>query len=306
MDTKESYALSTICSQSIPQTKNSKDVLEESEQILNQIEQSMSRFQEGSVVYQLNHSHGQPVQVDENTFTVIQQALSLSEATDGAFNVSIGSLTDLWNITGENPRVPSPDEIQEALTHIDYSQVILSSQTQEVTLPDGMMLDLGGIAKGYAADQIIAHYRSRGINSAILNLGGNVYVLGKKDNSTLYTVGIKDPVDGSIFGTIQAENKAIVTSGGYERYFEQDGVRYHHILDGKTGYPAQSDLLSVTVICDSSITADALSTALFVMGSEQGLAFVQTMEGIDVLMIGQNSQIITTPGFTEKYHFKRS
>lgn len=306
MDTKESYALSTICSQSIPQTKNSKDVLEESEHILKQIEQTMSRFQEGSFVYQINHSHGQPVQVDASTYAVIEQGLVLSQSTNGAFNISIGSLTDLWNITGDNPRVPSPDEIEEALEHIDYSQVVLDPETRQITVPDGMMLDLGGIAKGYATDQIIAHYKSRGINSAILNLGGNVYVLGKKDDSSLYTVGIKDPVDGSVFGTIQAENKAVVTSGGYERYFEQDGVRYHHILDGKTGYPAQSDLLSVTVVCDSSTTADALSTALFVMGSEAGLAFAQTMEGVDVLMIDQHSNVITTPDFIEKYNFKRS
>lgn len=150
MDTKESYALSTICSQSIPQTKNSKDVLEESEQILSQIEHDMFTLSRGKLVYQINHSPGQPVQVDANTYYVIEQGLALSLATDGAFNISIGSLTDLWNITGDNPRVPSPDEIEEALEHIDYSQVVLDPETRQITVPDGMMLDLGGIAKGYA------------------------------------------------------------------------------------------------------------------------------------------------------------
>ena len=191
--------------------------------------------------------------------------MQVSEKTNGAFDITIYPLMELWGFTTKNYRVPESNEITEALKGVSYTNVSVNGQ--QVALTGGSSIDLGGIAKGYTSSRVIQIMKDCGIEHAIVNLGGNVQVLGTKTDGSDWRVAIQNPAsENSYLGILSTADKAVITSGGYERYFEQDGQVYHHIIDPQTGYPSDSDLTSVTIVCSDGTTADALSTALFVMG----------------------------------------
>lgn len=235
------------------------------------IEMVFSPYIETSEIYNINHNaHLSPVKVSDEVSEVLTKALRVCELTNGAFDITIKPLVDLWNIKSENPKPPADEDIALAKEKVDWSQVTVSNG--EVYLgKEGMMLDLGGAAKGYAADCVIKVLKEHGIKDALIDLGGNVYAMGKSEKGTDWRIGLQKPDSerGEYFKVEELSDAACVTSGSYERYFEYDGKIYHHIIDPSTGYSADSGLISVSVIGKSSFEADMLSTAIFVMGAKE-------------------------------------
>jgi thiamine biosynthesis lipoprotein len=292
-------ALGTICTITLyDYGKN--DIYREIFDRIRQIENRMSVNIPSSDVSRINDSAGSnPVQVHEDVFKVIQKALYFAQASDGAFDPTVGPLVSLWGIGTEAERVPSQQEINSALALINRRDVELNEKERTVFLKRaGMALDLGAIAKGYAADEAAAIIRKYGIPMAIVDLGGNIIVCGKKKDKNPWRVGIQHPGKerGAYIGVLRIEeaDKTIVTSAVNERYFEKDGKRYHHIFSPVTGYPAATGLLSVTIITSCSMDADALSTAAFVLGYEKGRALIESLPGTEAVFIFEDLSVIKT------------
>ena len=259
-------------------------------------EQLLSRTIEGSDVWRINHAGGEPVEVSDDTIAILQCARRISELSGGAFDATIAPVSTLWNFTGENPVLPDAGTIAQAAELIDYTKVETDGNT--VRLPDGMMIDLGGIAKGYIADRIKAYLEERGVKHAILSFGGNIVGIGSKPDGNEWKVGIQD-IDGKTGEYMLVSRNtggSTVTSGIYERGFVADGVRYHHLLSPETGWPVQNELASVTIFSDSSMEGDALSTAAFVLGTEEGLKLIESLEGIEAVFIARDRSITYSSG----------
>ena len=256
---------------------------------LREIENRMSSHLEGSDVDRINKAAGiEAVEVHQDVFYVIEQALHYAELSGGAFDPTVGPLVSLWNISGENPVVPSHEEIDQALSLINWKDLELNREDCSVFLKKpGMALDLGGIAKGYAADEAAAIIKKAGIPRAIIDLGGNILLVGGKKDKSPWKVGIQNPYEGpgNYIGIVQTEENSVVTSGVYERYFEVEGVKYHHILSTVDGFPVWNGLLSVTIIAGASIAADAMSTAVFALGYENGSVMIESLEGIEAVFV---------------------
>ncbi len=295
--TSETYALNTICSQQVTGA-GAKEAADEVGSMLWDITNAMS-MNEGSYVWAVNEAAPGAVNVSEETAEVIAEALYIAEETGGAFDPTIGALTKLWDITGD-PRVPDAEEIESVLRLVDYRNVALDG-TNAALGKAGMRLDLGGIAKGYAADKAVKIYEKHGVERALLNLGGNIYVYGEKPGGEKFRIGIRDPLgaEGEIAAVISVSDTSVVTSGVYERFFESGGKIYHHIFDPKTGYPAENGLVSVTVVCKNSMRADALSTALFVLGLEEGLEYARSRQDTQAIFITRDRKIFLTDGLKE-------
>lgn len=263
-------------------------------------EKLLSKTVAESDVSRINAAGGQSVTVDPETWEILRRAKEISAMTGGAFSVTIAPLSAMWDFTGGTNRMPTDEERIAALPLVDDSRIQLG-ENNTVTLPAGMQIDLGGIAKGHIADAVAAHVRDRAFG-AILSFGGNVYVVGDKPDGSLNSIGIQDPdaYAGTPLAVLYAKNTSVVTSGTYERGFTLNGVRYHHILDPDTGLPATSDLVSATLVMDSSMTADALATACIVMGSEASLAMLREA-GLDALLITAAGEMLLTDGFADKY-----
>jgi FAD:protein FMN transferase len=288
------FLLDTVCTIKIyGQTDSS--LLDVAFDEIKRLEGLLSTKTEGSEIYRINARAGiSAVSVSDETYGLIKDALEFSFRTEGVFNIAVGPLVDLWGIGTENARVPSQQEIDAVLPLLDYTKVIMDDAGKSVYLADkGMSLDLGAIAKGYIADKTAELLRSRGVRSAVLNLGGNVYVIGSKPNGDKWKIGIQDPFGerNDYFAVYQAEDETLVSSGIYERYFIKDGVRYHHIFDCKTGYPVKNDIYSATVIGKDSETADALSTIVFSLGIEKGFAFVTGYPGYDLVFVDAGKDV---------------
>lgn len=244
-------------------------LLDAAENRVRDLEALLSVTDETSEVYALNHSGS--AQLSPDAAELLAQALALCARTGGALDVSVYPILRLWGFTTGAYAVPSGDEIAALLPLVDYTQVGLDGSS--AVLSPGMEIDLGSVAKGYAGDVLAAFLRQSGVTSALLDLGGNIQAVGAKPDGSPWRIGVRDPEGEGNLGVVTAEDKAVITSGGYERYFEKDGTRYWHILDPKTGSPARSGLASVTVVGESGLLCDALSTALFVMGRDGAVAF---------------------------------
>ncbi|WP_073257006.1 FAD:protein FMN transferase [Caldanaerovirga acetigignens] len=270
---------------------------------IGQIDKKMNARASDSEVTAVNEAAGKnPVKVSSDTFFVIKRGLYFSDLSGGKFDITVGPLVNLWGIGTDKAHVPEKSEIIEALKLINYRDVLLDENEKTIMLKKpGMAIDLGGIAKGYAADEVIKVLKERGMKSAVADLGGNVYVLGRKPNGQLWKIGIQDPFKprGEIFATIEAENKTLVTSGVYERFFEEGGKRYHHILDTLTGYPVENGLVSVTIIGNSSIDADALSTAVFSLGLQRGMELVENLPDIEAIFVTKDKEVYVSSGVKE-------
>ncbi len=265
-------------------------------------EQLLSKTVDGSDVSRINAAGGKAVAVSPETWAILQRAKELSAMTDGAFSVTIAPLSALWDFTRGTRRMPTEAERLAALPLVDDQAIVLGADGA-VTLPAGMQIDLGGIAKGYIADRVADLARGR-CTCMVLSLGGNVYVTGQKSDGTYNTVGIQDPQKptGTPLWVLFLRDISVVTSGTYERgFYGPDALWYHHILDPKTGTSARSDLASASFVLPSSMDADALATACIVMGSEKALALCQT-HGLDAMFITRDGKTLTTNGFEEKYH----
>ena len=263
--------------------------------------------QSGSEIDAINASAGkEPVKVSKDIYALLKKAYDYSEESDGGFNMVIGAITQLWRIGFDDARKPDQSEIDEALKHIDYHHVIFNDQEQTVYLEDPqMILDLGAIAKGYIADEAAAVLQEHGVTSAIVDLGGNIYVVGQSWRGEPWNVGIQDPNNarGSVLGAIKEEDKTVVTSGIYERYLEVDGKTYHHIFDSKTGYPYDNDIASATIITDKSIDGDGLTTVIFDKGVKAGLEYIEkeTPKGTDAIFVTKEGKVYVTDDIKDTF-----
>ncbi|HWR22983.1 MAG TPA: FAD:protein FMN transferase [Feifaniaceae bacterium] len=259
-------------------------------------ENLLSKTIEGSDVWNINHANGQPVTVSDYTREVLEASAQTSAACGGAFDITVAPSVALWDFKSETPSLPDAEKLSKAAKLADYTKVKLEGST--VTLPAGMQIELGSIAKGYITDKIAEYCRSRGVKRGILNFGGNVVVIGGRPDGAPWNVGIQDPIEptGQPLITLPATDSAVVTSGVYERGFTLDGVRYHHILDPKTGWPVQNGLASVTILTKDSLTADAYDTACFVMGLEKGMALVESIPGMEAVFIDSENNIHYSSG----------
>ena len=273
----------------------------DAEHYINQLENKISRTRDYSEIYQLNQTKS--MQVSNETYAILQAAKEAAEETDGKFDPTVASVTDLWKIGTEDARLPTQTEIDQALSHIDYQNLVLGENNQ-VTLLNEAKIDLGGIGKGYAANEVVKMLKKEGVQKALISLAGNIYVVGKKSDNQGWNVGVANPdsPSDSLVSIELTEDESIVTSGDYERYFEQDGKVYHHIFDAKTGYPAENDLRSVTVLMKDSAKADAYATAMYVMGREVAMAFCQK-QGIEGIFITKDHKIYATSGIHDRVKF---
>ncbi|HKJ85476.1 MAG TPA: FAD:protein FMN transferase, partial [Spirochaetia bacterium] len=244
------------------------------------------------------------VVVSPDTFEVVRQAVEYSRRTEGAFDVTVGPLVSLWGIGSGGEVVPAEQLIAEARASIDYAKVQLDPARRTIYLPDPAMgVDVGGIAKGYAADEAARILREQGVDSALLDFGGNILTVGEKPDGSPWRIGIQvpDAGRGEYLGIAEVVDLAVVTSGTYERYFIYDGVRYHHILDTETGYPARNGIESVTIITPESMRADALSTALFVMGAERAMAYVESQPDVEALFVNTENEVFMSSGMGDYF-----
>lgn len=297
--TKQNFVLGTIVSITL-YDHQSEDLLDVAFNQLEEIESNLSIHSRNTLIRYINQNAGnKSVKVDEETYDLIEKGVYYSDLTDGAFDITIGALSQLWDIGFPTAHVPNEEEIEMALPYIDYHLITLDEENQAIYLEkEGVLLDLGGIAKGYAADKVRHLLQENGVESAIINIGGNVVVLG----NTPKIIGIQDPFNprGEILGKIELANKSIVTSGIYERYLtDENGNTYHHILDPKTGYPFDNDLVSITIISDASLDGDALSTATFALGLKDGMAFIENIPNVEGIFVTKDGKVHTTSGCPE-------
>lgn len=282
--TREIFAMDTIMQLTI-YGDHGEEAMNEAIQLVNRLDRLFSVTNKESEISKINSSAGKAVLVSKETYELIEESLQYSEDTKGAFDISIYPLVKAWGFTTEAQKVPNDSQRKTAMKKVDF-QKIQCLPKQRIKIDKGMEIDLGAIAKGYLSQKIMELWKQKGVTSAIVSLGGNVQTIGKKPDGSSYQVGITNPEDGtSLFGAISVENKAIVTSGIYQRNFEENGEVYHHIMDAASGMPAKNNLASVTIITDNGVRADALATALFVMGEEQAIAYQNMHPEIELLLI---------------------
>ena len=260
-------------------------------------ENAFSRTVEDSDVWNINHAGGEPVEVEPETAEVIEEALAFAEETDGLFDITIGAVSQLWDF--DLGVKPDDAEIEEALAHVGWQGVSVEGTTVTLADPEAA-LDLGGIAKGYIADDLAGLFREGGCESACLSLGGNVYVLGASFDGDAWNVGVQDPNREAeeVIATVEVEDASVVTSGLYERSFELDGTTYHHILDPATGYPVETDLASASVVSESSLDGDACSTILFLLGHDAALELLDGDDRLEGLLVDASGEVALSQGAT--------
>ena len=267
-------------------------------------EKLFSNTVEGSDIDRINRADGDFVEVSEETVEVLKKGLEFCKTSSGIFDLTIGGVSGLWDFTGENDTVPDKTKISEALKHVDYTGIEIEGSRVALKDPDAV-LDLGGIAKGFIADRMREYLLSEGVESGIINLGGNVLVVGSKPDGSSYTVGIEKPFETQqIIGKLQVTDQSVVTSGIYQRYFEKDGRIYHHILDPKTGCPVENGLYSVTIISDRSVDGDGLSTTCFLLGPEKGMQLIEQTDGVEAIFVDDSLHLTMSSGIGSEVSFE--
>ncbi len=268
------------------------------------LERLLSRFDPKSEISRINRSAGLGrIKLSRETYALLSKAQEISKLSEGAFDITVGPLIKLWDYKHSNI-VPDETEILKAISLVGFSNLQLdtTSMTAKLRLP-GQMIDLGGVGKGYASDRAMEVFRGRGITSAFTNIGGNVSTLGSKPDGSPWQVGIRHPrQEDQLIGAVSVSGQSVVTSGDYERYFiDQQGVRRHHLLDPLTGYPADSGLVSVTVVHETAMLADALSTAVFVSGMDKGLKLLEKIPTAQAVLVDQNLDVHVTKGLKDRF-----
>ena len=271
--------------------KTNAETLEAAMDLCRKYDKLWGKENKESEIFALNNTDGETT-VSKDTAKLIERGLYFGNLSGGRFDISIYPLSKIWDI--KNQVIPSRDEIAEALKNVDYESVDLSGTTVN---PNGKKIDVGGIAKGFIADELLSFFKSKNVSEGIINLGGNVVVFGDRD----YNVGIKKPFSENENSTVlKVKNKSIVTSGVYERSFYKDGNFYHHIIDPKTGYPAETDLYSAVIINDSSLDGDALSTTALLLGREKATDLIESIKGTEAIFIDSKNEIYLTSGLCFK------
>ena len=274
-------------------------LLDEAETLIGSLEDQVSVTDEHSDIYAIDHTGSGSL--SGNAAELMAQALELCRRTGGALDISVYSIVRAWGFTTGSYQVPDEETIQSLLPLVDYTQIQYDAATGVVTLPEGMEIDLGSVAKGYAGQLAAQMLREHGVQSALLNLGGNVQTVGAKPDGSPWQIGIKDPQGEDAMMVLSVEDQAVVTSGGYERYFEQDGQTYWHIMDPSTGHPADSGLLSVTIVGDEGVVCDGLSTALFVMGLEKAADLWAQSGDFEAVFVTASGEVYITEGLRDRF-----
>lgn len=299
----EDFAMNTLISIKVfsSDSKTANKALVEAFSEFKRIEILTDRFAERNLsdpeksdVYRINRNAGiKPVRVSDDTLLLLEKSIQYAKLSDGAFDVTIGPVADLWGFGQDDKNVPTDDAIFNKLSLVDYEEIVLDHDLKTVFLPkEGMKIDLGGIAKGYATDMAVKKLKELGIKSALINAGGNVYALGSKPDGSPWLTGIQDPRDSSkILAVLKLVDNAAVTSGDYQRNFEQDGILYHHILDPFTGKPARQ-VISTTIVGPNAIDADALSTSYFILGYKKGTDNLGNLADYRVIFMDDKQNIL--------------
>lgn len=285
--------------------KDGDRILKECENILKSIDNNMSSQIDSSEISKINLNAGDSyVNVSDDTYHVIKESIKFSSMSNDTFDITIGPIIDLWAIGTENAKVPTKKEIENNLNLINYKDILLNEDNHSVKLArKNMKIDLGGIAKGYAADKIYEYLKQEKLEGALINLGGNIYVLGNKQYNHPFSIGIQDPTKprGNSIGNVKVTNKSVVTSGIYERYLKVNNKIYHHMIDPHTGYPFNNNLSSVTIVSDKSIVCDGLSTTTFGLGLEDGLKLAENLDGVEAIFITKDKKIYLTHNLKSKF-----
>ena len=283
--------------------RKAEKAIEEAIKRLNNIDDKMSAFKENSEISKINLNAGVvPEKVSKDTYFVVKNSIKYSKVLEGTFDPTIRPLVKLWNIGAEKESIPKKNNIEEALKLVNYNNVILDESNYSIMLKNKKQaLDVGGIAKGFAADEVRDIFYKHNIKSALIDLGGNIFALGSKEDNTPWKIGIQNPLKprGEYVGILSVKDKSVVTSGNYERYFMKDGRRFHHIIDPKTGYPSQSKIISATIISDNSIDGDGLSTGVYIIGVNKALKIIEGIQGIDAILITEDKEVYITSGIKE-------
>ena len=270
-------------------------IIDECFDYIRELEKILSRTVKNSDIAMLNKVSGGTVKVSDETREVLEKSILYGNLTDGAFDVTIARVSEMWDFVSGEEIVPEESVIKEAVETVDYNNIKIDGNN--VYLENGSEIDLGAIAKGYIADKASEFLRNKGVTSAIVNLGGNNIVIGR-NGERAFRIGIQKPTatTGEFSGVVNLEDMSIVTSGAYQRFFVKDGVTYHHILDPETGYPAESDIASVSIICETSADADALSTSCFILGVEKAVELMDSLDYACAVIITTGGEIILTEG----------
>ena len=302
--TRQDYIMGTIITQKI-YAEDSEIAADKVVEELRKIEQKMSFFYADSDVSKINAAAGiDYADVSEETLKVIETAKEYSVISRGAFDVTIAPLVKSWGINTQDQKIPSQYEIGQLLNLVNYRDIKIDKIRSKVKLSKkGQKIDLGGIAKGYAADMAIKIYKNMQVSSAMINIGGNVMTLGNKPDNTLWQIGVQNPFGkaNENAAIIAIADKSVVTSGDYQRYFEYQGKRYHHIIDPRTGHPVDTDISSATIIADKSIDADGLSTPIFMAGIKEAIDTLNKTTSVDAVLIDNKGRIYATKGLKNSF-----
>lgn len=281
------------------------ETVEAGERMIGELESLWSVTGEESEIYRANHSQGTPVPVSGETYKLISLALEMAAETDGAFNPAIYPIVKAWGFTTREYRVPKETELDNLLAHTDYKEIRLKDG--ELMLPEGMEIDLGAAAKGFAGDLLVDMAKERGVTSGIINLGGNVALIGSREDKNPWRVGIRSPYGEGNLGVLEASDCHIITSGGYERYFTgEDGTVYWHIIDPDTGSPARSGIISATIVGKEGWKCDGLSTAVFVMGLEDSVQYWRSKGDFDMILVTEENEVYVTENLREKFRLNEA
>ena len=282
--------------------KNSEDAVRAAKEEIERLDALLSTGNDKSEIGQLNKN--KKGQISADTQYLLNRSLTIYEETDGAFDITIYPVMKAWGFTDDNFRVPDADELKDLLTLTDASDISYDKETLQIAFKkDGMQIDFGGIAKGYTSARIMDIFLACGIKSGLVNLGGNVQALGTKKDGSSWRVAVQDPQDTDQYlGVLSIQDKAMITSGGYERYFEQDGRTYHHIIDPKTGYPMENGLISVSIVTADGTLADGLSTSVFIMGKEAATEYWRNhSDEFDMILMTDDREIYVTEGIADSF-----
>ena len=294
---KDFFAMDTVMDFTI---YGQEDLLDQTESMIRSLEAEMSVTDPDSEIAVINENgYGK---VTGDTSDLISAALSLCKRTDGALDISVYPIVHAWGFTTGNYQVPDDASIQALLPLVDYTQIDYQQDSGDIQLPDGMEIDLGSVAKGYAGQKAADFLKENGVTSGLLSLGGNIQAIGSKPDGSPWKIGIQDPFQNeSPMMVLSVTDKSVVTSGGYERYFQQDGKTYWHIMDPSTGYPAENGLVSVTIVGTDGMLCDGLSTSLFVMGLEKAADFWGSSDDFDAVFVTEDQTVYITEGLADSF-----
>lgn len=268
---------------------------------LTRLDDLLSVTKNKSEIAKINRNAGTKTAVSKEVLEILSKAQTVSKQTGGIFDVTVYPIVKAWGFTTDERHVPEAKTLRTLLPYVDYKKLTLDSTGGTVSLEKNMAIDLGGIAKGYASQKLADTMKQNGVESAVLNLGGNVQTIGQKPGGSNWVVAVEYPGTQEHFAKVSVGEASLITSGAYQRYFEEDGKIYHHIIDPRTGIPAESGLKSATVVCEDPVMGDALSTALFIMGEQSARAYYQQYGGFDYILLNDNDEVFITKGIEDRF-----